>query len=122
MKDSSALGELKDYLTHLDEWFYRELSQSSHAQLMGILDEASFLAVDETLTGREKVLFIEMKRALVAFRGIGLTLAVFSELEIALRLGLAERLLSLWRKSVKMQPEIVELFAMRYERKLEALR
>jgi hypothetical protein len=118
MASQCPAGELKDYLTHLDEWFYRELSQTSHAQFVGLLNEAPFLNVDRVTSGRSKFLFIEQKRALVAFRGIGLTLAVFSELDIALKLGLAGPLLSLWRKAVSVQPEILELFTMRYERKV----
>jgi hypothetical protein len=83
----------RDYLTYLNDWFYRELSAASHLSLLGLLDRGGHL-VNEGDPNQYR--FLDKYRSDCVFTTITILLALLSEIEIGLGLGVATRLKYVW--------------------------
>lgn len=115
-RDPEISKELEKFFGWLDAWFYGDLSSASHSSFSGLMEHMAFLvALDEA-----KPDVAERQKSIAAFQAIGLLLAVFSEIEIALKLGAAGRLMGLWQ-AASTQGEIRSLYQKRYEEKLTAV-
>jgi hypothetical protein len=98
----------------MNAWFYRELSSASHLSLPGLMDRARHL-LEENDEARQRGL--DKYRSDCMFTTLTLLLALISELEIGLRLNLAERCKYLWVLLDVWGPA-QELYAERYAKVL----
>ncbi len=111
-------GERKDFLTYLNDWFYKHLSGDSHLSAIG-LARGHFL-LDEKDDGRDEQL--SLYRSTMFSTTVTLLLALISELECELRLGgLATRAQYVWTLIGDIFPPALELYDMRYRDRLNAL-
>jgi hypothetical protein len=117
---SKALNQRdRKFLTHLQDWFYREFSQESHAAFPGLIKQNAYFRIVERESGHARERVIETVRSEQIFRSRFILLVLFSELEIALKLGRKMPLLALWTKLCPISPEAKAIFDLRgYQHRL----
>jgi hypothetical protein len=97
MKKQATLRVTRDFLNYLEDWFYRELSSVSHLSLPGLISVARPLVLSARRDEREEAdRQISIIRGHYAMSTVILTTAVFSEVEMTLRLGGAPDINSIW--------------------------
>jgi hypothetical protein len=101
------------FLQHLNDWFYREMSQDAHMSWPGLIRRgAYFLSAKPTDDERailEKFKSDSFSAALILF------LALLSEVELALRLGLGDRAKYLWGILLPYAGDAKEIYELRYQ-------
>ena len=113
IKQGMRVPASRKFLTYLNDWFYRDLSQQSHLSGYGFMKRGGFLIADfHKVDGIEKKL--EKFRSDQAFTTIILTLALASEIEAHLDFGLAARFKYVWVILSGYSRVAEELYDVRY--------
>ncbi|HEV7920010.1 MAG TPA: hypothetical protein VGR02_04380 [Thermoanaerobaculia bacterium] len=116
MSEACASEERRKYLRYLNDWFYRELSQDSHLSWPGLWRRGGYFLFpkpsNEERTILEKVRSDNLSIAVI------LLLALISEIELELRLGLADRAKYVWGILVPYAGEAKEIYDLRYNGRL----
>jgi hypothetical protein len=112
----ATTNDVRSYLRYLDDWFYRELSQDSHLSWPGLTRRAAFLLVARPT--EQDFTRLKKQKSDVMVTTIIMLLATLSEIEMASRFGLAERLKYLWTLISSINSASVEIFDMRYAARL----
>lgn len=114
-RDKRTSQTRTDYLTYLNDWFYRELSADSHLSWPGLARRSMhFLNEDREQRDRD----LDKFRSDCFTVTIALTLAVLSEIQIELGYDLADRLKYIWGVLKPGFLMVKELYKYRYERVL----
>ena len=110
-----------DFLSFLDDWFYKALSGQSHLNAQGLVQRGMFF------TGRDMMSILSDKaneiieKELVRFRNeqiwisIILILALSSEIEMHFSYGLDQRLKYVWGLIVNYNDQAKDLYERRYK-------
>jgi len=111
-RNADLCDKRRDFLQYLIDWYYRIRSSAAHASGRGMLNHAVPLIGDES---KERADLLEQTRSENMFASVTLMLAVVSELESELNLGLAERALYLWTLVGEYCPDAKEVYERRYQ-------
>lgn len=115
IRDKRTARTRTNYLTYLNDWFYKELSSDSHLSWPGIARRSMhFLNKDHEQRERDLNKF----RSDCLIMTVALVLAVLSEIQIELRYDLAERLKYVWGVLKPAFLMLRELYQYRYEKSL----
>lgn len=116
MKGHKQTAQIRtDYLSYLNDWFYRELSADSHLSWPGLARRAMhFLNKNREQQDRDLGKF----RSDCFTVTIALVLALLSEIQVELRYDLQERLKYIWGVLNPGFLMVRELYEYRYERLL----
>jgi len=105
-------GREKAFLEHLDDWFYKEYSQSAHLSFPGLSRRGGPLLIDDTKYQKE--VFLKSKSDAI-FSATTLVLAILSEIEGMCQFDYSTRLQYPWTVIGEYWPETKELYEMRYQ-------
>jgi hypothetical protein len=111
-------GERLKFLTYMNDFFYRELSQEAHLSPTGLYHRAEVLLVDSRLWTDEHRDALSRLRSDVYMVAILLILSLASELQNELRFEMGERLVRLWTRMCLHSKMFEELYEFRYSRLL----
>jgi len=111
-KNAGLCDKRRDFLQYLIDWYYRIRSSAAHASGQGMLNHAVPLIGDES---KKRADFFEQPLSESMFDTVTLMLAVISELESELNLGLAERACDLWTLVGEYCPGAKEVYEHRYQ-------
>jgi len=114
MKSHKNLSkDRRDYLTYLNDWYYRELSAASHLSWPGLASRASHL-LNPNMEEQKRVL--NKFRSDCAMRTITLIIALISEIQIECNYDdFAKRVKYLWGILNAYWGEAKEIYESRYE-------
>ena len=112
LKASGLSRERQQFLRYLNDWFYKDLSRSSHHSGPGLIVRAFTLFKYPENPHRNENL-VHLKGSSV-FTVITLFLAILSEIEGELRFGLAPRMEYLWGLLKAYSEEALDLYEKRY--------
>jgi len=107
--------ERRNYLTNLNDWYYRELSSSAHLSLPGLILRVRPLLLrdsDESETSLRKL------KANCFPLTICLLLCILSEVQVEAEFTFADRLKYVWRVLREYYDQIEEIYQMRYNSRL----
>jgi hypothetical protein len=111
-----ASPALADHLQYLGDWFYKHLSEDAHVSWMGVVRlSAGLLQIgnpDVVEENQQKQKINTVQTTIV------LLLALVSEIEISLKLGLRPDTMYLWRLMNEGSVVSKELYARRYKGRL----
>lgn len=102
---------MKAYFEHLDDWFYKEYSQSAHLSFPGLSRRGGPFLLKEKAEREEN---LKKNKSDAIFSSVTLTLAIASEVESICRFDFAEKLKYLWTLVGGFWPEANKLYSMRY--------
>ena len=111
-----AQAKDREFLTYLDDWFYKTLSQDAHLSFPGLAHRGAALLIKP---GEERTAQLEKRKSQAVFTTVTIVLALASEMEHLLQFGLGGRLAFVWGVLVKYWEEAEDLYRMRYEQLLE---
>lgn len=117
MPSRATKQETKDFLQHLNDWFYKEMSSQAHLNFLGATKLGFLIASD--IGGRERREQAESKGFPVfkghqVVRAVTLLLCLISEIERHFGFGLDHRVVELWQIVIEASPEATEIFNKRY--------
>jgi hypothetical protein len=110
-RDKSLSSPRASYLGYLNDWFYKHLSSASHLSGLGLFSRANFFFEEDEPT-REDML--EHLRTAYLYDALVLLLALISEFQLELELGLADRAKYIWTVLGANCGAAKELFEHRY--------
>jgi hypothetical protein len=119
VRDRSLSDAHRDYLQYLTDWYYRSLSQESHLSGPGLIIRSFVLFEQPENPMRESNL--AKLRSGNFFTALVVLIAILSEIEAELELGLASRLAFLWGMMIPYSEPAKELYDYRYRRLLNQL-
>jgi hypothetical protein len=107
--------ERRDYLTFLNDWFYRELSAQSHLSAPGLIYRATPLlpmAYDDPEERQRRLMRQKSDMFVIAAT---LLLACVSEVECEFRFGTGERMRYVWGILMHIHLQARDLYERRYD-------
>lgn len=117
-KHKGTSQERRDFMSHLEDWFYRELSQDAHLSWPGLARRSAYLMLDRDERDDEAKWKLAKKKSDAFFTCVVLLLAMMSEIECELRFGLDERLKYVWGICNAYFEAGKEVYDMRYAGRL----
>ena len=94
------------FFAYLDHWFYREFSQISHGTLPGLIHTAG--ALRDLAKG--KTTRLEQTRGYHLMQVVILLTTLYSEIEAALKIGIAGDIRYLWEMLKQHYPFATEIY------------
>jgi hypothetical protein len=107
--------ERRNYLTGLNDWYYRELSSTAHLSLQGLILRVRPLLLRDS---EEPETSLRKLKANCFPLTICLLLSILSEVQIDAEFAFADRLKYVWRVLREYYDQIEEIYHMRYESRL----
>jgi hypothetical protein len=114
-----ARGARQEYLSYLNDWFYRDLSAAAHLSVPGLAKRGGCLLGPE---GPERDEMLDKHRSDYFFTAVTLLTSLLTELEIELGYGVREPLRDVWGALCPCWPEAEHLYAQRHQVMLGAKR
>jgi hypothetical protein len=118
MKHADLAEDRRQFLQHLEDWFYRALSQDAHLSFRGLARHSRYLLLQ--MVRRNDPAEMTSHKSEVLGTTIILLLALLSEFELAFRFGLTSRISFVWGVINPAFPQGREVFEQRYAGKLDA--
>jgi len=111
LNEVSAI-ETKNLFQFLDDWFYKQFSQSAHISLHGLFQTEVYLS--RANENDEMTTYVEKMRALCVFNAVTFILMLLSEIEHILNFNLKTRLAYIWGIVTNYSEDAKKLYEMRY--------
>jgi hypothetical protein len=108
--DSTLPAERRAFLELIEDKFYKDLSSASHLSGPSIYDRTTLLLKPQHKYTEDDLEELAGHRSLVLMRAMALALCIASEVEIEIRLGLAERLIRMWTRINAYLPDFKEIY------------
>jgi hypothetical protein len=120
--DRDRLGDdsRREFLTYLNDLFYREFSEDAHLSPPGLYRRSDVLLVERRLWTNRQREAVADKRTHALMTAMGLMFAISAEFSHDLRLGLNERIVRLWTRVNFYSSILKELYEQRYSTLLVA--
>jgi len=117
IRSNQLSDDRKQYLTYLNDWYYRDLSSSAHLSFPGLILRSKPLL---TWLGDDESTEVDLKflRGVFMTQTLCLLLALLSEVQIEARFAFADRLKYVWRILVEHFDVAKEIYEIRYEPRL----
>ncbi len=113
LKSKTLSPQRLDFLKHLNDWYYTRLSKISHGSAPGLSMRGAFL-MENLLDRDERDARLEQFKSDNVFVAITLVLALASEIQVGLKLELAQRARFVWTIVNQYWAEAAEVYDMRY--------
>ncbi len=117
LRCSELSEDRRAFLQYLNDWFYKDLSRSSHLSGPGFILR-SFTLFEYPENPKREENLVHLKGSSV-FTVVTLFLAILSEIEGAVRFGLAPRMEYLWGLLKAHSEEALDLYEKRYSKLLQ---
>ena len=111
LKSPDLDDERREFLRHLNTWYYKNLSQESHVSLYGLIVRSGPLIHD---LGDDRADLMERQASNSLMTTVQLVLSLVSEVSAEFSLGLSERLAYVWTTQTEHSIAAKELYEMRY--------
>lgn len=115
--DTSA--DRREFMTFLEGWFYRHLSQDSHLTWPGLSRRGGHFLYDRASQPVARDMLVKYKSDTLGTAAV-LLLAIASEIEAELGFGLAERANYVWGILTPYMPDAREIYDKRYAERLRS--
>ena len=93
IRNSDPAIDRKNYLQYIYDWYYKRLSQQAHLAWIGIAPTPLLLPALET---EQSIRVLEIARTEHVMTSLTLMLAIITELELQLKVGLTDRAKFIW--------------------------
>jgi hypothetical protein len=113
--DRIADDARRNYLSFLNDWFYKDFSSDTHLSPPGFYRRAMILLRESRLWSDDERTEIGVLRTKALASSVGLLLAMGAELEHELRFGMRERLVRIWTRLNYYSPDLREIYQQRPE-------
>lgn len=117
-KDKNLDSRRKEFLDFIWNWFYKDFSAAAHLSGPGLYHRANFLLKPQHKLTEEDLDEIAGHRSDVLMPTMALMLCIAAEVEIELRLGMAERIIRLWTRINFSLPDLKEIYDRWYATRL----
>jgi hypothetical protein len=118
IKTGGATPTLK-FLSYLNDWFYRELSQDTHLSAFGAIKTGAILLNSlDPVTFDRKIDWDKIRGVFVG-RSLVVVLSLFSEVDAFFKFGRKEKLRYVWNYLAEHGPETKEVYEERYRALLQ---
>src|ERR1017187_6074127 len=114
MRSNQLADERRNFLTYLNDWYYRELSSAAHLSFPGLILRGSPLLIDDDSSETK----LNVLRSYYLTQTICLVLALLSEVQVEAGFGFADRLKYVWRIVTEFFEDAKEIYEMRYAARL----
>ena len=114
MRSNQLADERRNFLTYLNDWYYRELSSAAHLSFPGLIIRGSPLLIDDDSSETK----LNVLRSYYLTQTICLVLALLSEVQVEAGFGFADRLKYVWRIVTEFFDDAKEIYEMRYAERL----
>jgi hypothetical protein len=118
MRNVETSEERRAFMQFLDAWYYKNLSAQSHLTCSGLVMRAGVLLPHQDTDNQDQVL--NKQRSDNVAIAVILSIALLSEIEIELNLGLSERLRYVWGILIQYMGYAREMYTLRYAHALSA--
>jgi hypothetical protein len=109
----ASVRQARGFLSYLYDWYYKELSSTSHLSYPGLILRSKVLLLEQDDQGRaDDLIFL---RSYFFFQTVGLVLALLSEVQSEAMFSFADRLKYVWRIVNEYSPDCREIYSNRYE-------
>lgn len=112
--DRIADDARRGFLKYLNEWFYKEYSQDAHLSAPGLYRRAGFLLKESRLWTDAEHDKVKIHSGGTLMSAIVLMLAIASEIEATLNLGVRARLVMVWTRLSHHSIMIWDMYQQRY--------